>query len=180
MLDTDGRPEVDLATDITRTGLRSSGAGAKLAEIFRESARTIPGHHRWSFWRDTALVTDFGDPKLKRGIKGRTDEQLKRGDQIDAATSGARLSSPQVVEEMLTDQATVVELVEQGRGHDYHVSLKLDAKVLEVKAPEPVDEVAATTTTTESESALHSTGRSWTAAGVSPGASTRWWPERRP
>ncbi|EQD82669.1 hypothetical protein N599_29395 [Saccharopolyspora erythraea D] len=165
MLDTDGRPEVDLATDITRTGLRSSGAGAKLAEIFRESARTIPGHHRWSFWRDTALVTDFGDPKLKRGIKGRTDEQLKRGDQIDAATSGARLSSPQVVEEMLTDQATVVELVEQGRGHDYHVSLKLDAKVLEVKAPEPVDEVAATTTTTESESALHSTGRSWTAAG---------------
>ncbi|WP_446689109.1 WXG100-like domain-containing protein [Saccharopolyspora phatthalungensis] len=162
LINDDNQPHPHRVAGITGAALAASGAGAKLAQILRDSARTIPGHHRWA-WRDTAFVADFDDPKLAGGIKAKKARQLARGEQIDTATSSDRLSSPRVAEEMLADQATVVELVEHGRGHDYHASLALAAEVRDVKDLGPIDEAAATATLTDSETVQHSTGVTWSA-----------------
>ncbi|WP_395474515.1 hypothetical protein [Saccharopolyspora spinosa] len=172
LLTEDGQPHPNRVADITRAALESSGAGAKLARILRDSAHTIPGHHRWAnvpglrwAWRDTDLVVDFDDPKLVEGISRRANKQLERGHQIDSSLAGSHLSSPRVVEEMLTDQAASLDMVEHGRGHDYHVSLKVAAEVLEVRDMDVVEETDAGWTMSESESAKQSRGVSWKVGG---------------
>ncbi|WP_143061313.1 hypothetical protein [Saccharopolyspora shandongensis] len=158
----DGQPHPNRVADITRAALEASGAGAKLARIVRDTAHKIPDHHRWPFWRDTDLVIDFDNPKLAKGISRNASEQLARGNQIDSLLSGNTLSSPRLVEEMLTDQAASIEMVEHGRGHDYHVSLKVAAEVLDVQDMD-VEEADAGVTISESESAKHSRSVSWKA-----------------
>ncbi|QIZ37112.1 hypothetical protein [Saccharopolyspora sp. ASAGF58] len=162
LLGEDGQPDPNGVAGITRMALASSGAGAKLARILRDSAHKVPGHHRWA-WRDTDLVIDFGDPKLVKGIPGKAQEQLARGNEIDGALAGTHLSSPRVVEDMLTDQAASIEMVEHGRGHDYHVSLKVTAEVAEVRDLGAVGETDTGVRISESESAKHSRGVTWRA-----------------
>ncbi|WP_410611326.1 hypothetical protein [Amycolatopsis sp. lyj-109] len=107
--------------------LALADASDLLSGVLRDSAKEIPGHHRWA-WRDSTFIGDFGDSKLARGLSSRHERQLGRGEEIDRALSPESLA--QRAPNLLTDQPLTVELTpEHGRAHDYHAAFRIDASL---------------------------------------------------
>ncbi|UOZ06955.1 hypothetical protein [Amycolatopsis sp. WQ 127309] len=118
-------PREELGHAVATAALELPAASELLSSMMRESAHTIPGHHRWK-WRDTTFATRFDDPKFKKGLSAGYERQLGRTEEIEGAVSGENLARR--APEMLTDQPLTVELEpEPGRGHDYHAAFRVAA-----------------------------------------------------
>ncbi|WP_143050989.1 hypothetical protein [Amycolatopsis pretoriensis] len=107
--------------------LALTDASELLSGVLRDSAKEIPGHRRWA-WRDSTFIGDFGDSRLARGLSGRHERELGRGEEIDRALSPESLARR--APNLLTDQPLTVELTpEHGRAHDYHAAFRVEASL---------------------------------------------------
>ncbi|WP_206743480.1 hypothetical protein [Amycolatopsis lurida] len=146
--------------------LRLGEVSGLLSSILRDSAKSLPGpaRKRWA-WRDAGLVTSFDDPKLRKGLTGKLERQLGRGEAIDDAVSPERLALRAA--DLAMERPLVLDLEpEPGRAHDYHVAFRIDARLLgqlEDLGPAPAGTSEAKFA--DSESGGTSTSRLWAVAG---------------